>query len=239
MSEQQAPPTRTDTPAVAGPTEAPGTQDQATQDIDWQKRYSDLQPEYTRATQELKELQERQQWWELYATSEDPDTQRQALEALGYELPDQPDEELDPAEYEDPYEELSARQQALEQQFQERTQAEQQSQEAALIRAITDERLEQLDGLTEADQDWVLAYAINALPPVREPGVPVPLPDVRAAYEVFQARETERQKQWASTKRAPYVPPGGRTANEVPDRSTHEGRVAYGMQRLYERQNAE
>jgi hypothetical protein len=50
MSDQQAPP-QADTPAVAGPNEAPGTQEQP--QVDYEKRYNDLQPEYTRATQRL------------------------------------------------------------------------------------------------------------------------------------------------------------------------------------------
>ena len=109
------------------------------------------------------------------------------------------------------------------------TQREQQEEEAArtdLIRSITDERLSQLPDLAAEDQDWILAYAVNALPALHEPGMPVPLPDIRAAYDVFAARELERQKAWAKTKRAPYVSPGGRDATEAPDPGTgHNARL--------------
>jgi hypothetical protein len=67
MSDQQAPP-QADTPAVAGPTEAPGTQEQP--QVDYEKRYNDLQPEYTRATQRLSELEQQQQWYELAMTTD-------------------------------------------------------------------------------------------------------------------------------------------------------------------------
>src|SRR5262245_3698151 len=222
MSDQ-APGPGQDTPGIAGPAGDPGTQEQP-QDTDWQKRYSDLQPEYTRATQEAADLRTWQQWAQVAFTSEDADTRRQALEALGYELPED-EEEFEPAEYEDPFDAINARQQAIEDRFAQQDQQAQADQEDALIRAITDERLAQLDGLDKDDQNWVLAYAINALPALREPGVPVPLPDIQGAFDAFQARETERQKAWAKTKRAPYVPPGGREATEVPDTSTHDGRV--------------
>jgi hypothetical protein len=229
MSDQQAP-SHEDTPAVAGPAGDTGAQEQA--DVDWQKRYTDVQAEYTRSQQRNKEFEDQHRWYDLALTSEDEDTRRQAIEALGYELPDDDEqyeqyenvEELDPAEY-DPVSELHERQAALEQHIIEQDQEAQQESEAALIRAITDERLGQLEGLSEDDQDMVLAYALTHLDPVQEPGVPVPLPDIQQAYDAFVARETERQKQWAKTKRAPFVASGGQEATQVPDTSTHDGRV--------------
>jgi hypothetical protein len=241
MSDQQPPANTQDSAAVAGPTEAPGAaQEQA--EVDWQKRYVDTQSEYSRSRQELKELEQKQQWYDLLVTSEDPDTRRQAAEALGYELPEEEDvEEFEPAEYDDPIEQLSARQQAIEEQFNQSREEQQMAQEAALARALTDERLAQLEGLAPEDQDLVLAYAINALPPVREPGVPVPLPDVQGAFEYFQARETERQKAWGKSKRAPYVMPGGRAATEAPvlgPNATHEERVAHAARKLQEMEDS-
>jgi hypothetical protein len=53
--------------------------------------------------------------------------------------------------------------------------------------------------------------------------------------EEFGLWETERQKNWAKSKRgAPYVPAGGQSANEVPNLDTHQGRVDYAMQKLAE-----
>jgi hypothetical protein len=59
------------------------------------------------------------------------------------------------------------------------------------VRSQVDARLDTL-GLDKDDQDWVLAYAINALPVTQEG-----LPDIEQAHRVFVARETERQRQWA------------------------------------------
>lgn len=236
MSEQQ-PPAPQDTAAVAGPNEAPGAaQEQAPQEHNWQERYEHLQPEYTRTTQQLKELEQRQQWYELLVTSDDPDTRRQAAEVLGYQLPEEQDsfEEQEPAEYEDPYDQLRKELDELRQWRDQTTQSTQEEQQAQLIRAVTDERLQALEGVDPQDHDLILAYAINALPPVNEPGIPVPLPDVQAAAQFFQNREIERQKAWAKGKRAPYVPSGGVTANEVPDPGTgHNSRVNRAM-RFYQ-----
>lgn len=87
MAEQQAPPedaaTAVDTPQ--------GTEQQQT---NWQERYENLQPEFTRATQAVS------QYEQLIGAlqSEDPDTRLQAAQVLGLELAAQanqePDEEL-------------------------------------------------------------------------------------------------------------------------------------------------
>ena len=227
MADQQVPPSE-DTPAAAGP-EGTGAAEQAE---DWQLRYQNLQPEYTRSTQRVKELEDREAWFQLALTSEDADTRRQAVEALGFQLEEEEEQPYFEESAQDPYVDLLNRQERMEQRLDERDRAERESQENALIKAFTDDRLSRLEGLAEEDQDWVLAYAINALPAVREPGVPVPLPDISGAYEAFQARETARQKSWAETKRAPYVPPGGQTATEVPDLDTHQGRVDYAVRQL-------
>lgn len=236
MSEQHPPASTEDTGAVAGPIEAPGAAESTPQDTDWQKRYSDLQPEYTRTTQRVSELENREQWFNVLVTAEDADTRRQAAEALGYDIPDEV-EDVEPAEYDDPYDELRAELNELRDWRDQTTQSAQEQQQGELITALTSERLSAIEGLASEDQDMVLAYAINALPPVREPGIPVPLPDVRGAFEYFQARELERQKSWASTKRAPYVSPGGRPANEVPDPGTgHNARMNRAMQAVHEEQ---
>jgi hypothetical protein len=235
MSEQQAPSSE-DKPAVAGPNEAPGAvQDASGQDAHWfEHQYKQIQPEYTRSQQELKELKERQQWYELLVTSDDPDTRRQAAEVLGYELPQE--EEPEPAEYEDPYESLAQRQERLEQQYEQMNQQQQNVAQTAFLREYVDQQAE-THGLNEYDADtqkWILERAMNT-PISQPPGSFVPaLPDIQGAIEAFRTWETGRQKSWASTKRAPYVPSGGLPANEVPDRSTHESRVALGMRLLNE-----
>ena len=75
---------------VAGPEPGTGTTEQA--QVDWQKRYSDLQPEYTRATQELADLRRNQELYDLLISTDDADTRRQIAEALGYQLQEEPEE---------------------------------------------------------------------------------------------------------------------------------------------------
>lgn len=235
MSDQQAPGATPDTSAVAGPNAASG----AAEDIDWQARalaaedrYGNLQPEYTRVTQREAELREQLQYHNTLLTSEDEDTRRQALEALGYEVPDP-----EPQVYEDPTERIAAQVSTLAERLDTAEQAQRQEQEQALMNSVTFERLNAIEGLAKEDQNWVLSYAVNALPAIEEPGIPVPLPDVKAAYEVFKAREIERQREWANGKRAPYVAPGGQTATEVPNLDTHQGRVDAMMRGLRDQES--
>ena len=225
MSDQQAPP-EADTPAVAGPTEAPGTQEQP--QTDWEKRYQDLQPEYTRATQRLSELEQQQKWYELAMTTDDPDTHRQALQHLGYDVPDEEAEDVDPTAYDEP-----AHDPRLDEIVAWKEQQEQAAREAAGFEFLTGhintevERLG-MEGLDEGTRQWILSRALAS------PGIPAPpgsphdeLPDVEAAYKEFQQWELERQKQWAKTKRAPHVPAGGLPANEAPNPGTgHDARMA-------------
>jgi len=237
MSDQQAPATP-DTPAVAGPNEAPGTQDQQQVTADpYEKRYNDLRPEFDRATQERAELAQWKEWAQLALTTEDADTQRQALQHLGFDVPEEV-EDIEPAEYEDTYDprldELVAWKQAQEQA----------AKEAAGFEYLTghiNSEVERL-GMTELDdatRQWVLSRALA------NPGIPAPpgsphdeLPNVEAAYQEFRQWELERQKQWAKTKQnAPYVPSGGQPANEVPDPGTgHNSRMNRAMRALMEQQ---
>jgi hypothetical protein len=248
MSEQQAP-LNGDTPAVAGPIEAPGTQDQppyGDPNDPYEKRYTDLRSWTDRVASEraefsrkAQELEQKQQWYELLVTSDDPDTRRQAAEVLGYELPQE--EEPEPAGYEDPYETLAQRTERLEQRYEQDQASRYEAERGAIARSVIDERLSAMPDLPEGDQDWILAHAIHALPPVYDQNVvdsrgqPVPLPDLQNAAQAWQAREVERQKAWAKTKRAPYVPSGGRSANEVPDPGTgHNARRNRAMQFLHD-----
>ena len=96
----------------------------------------------------------------------------------------------------------------LEEHLTEREQEEAEAAYAVQVREVVDEMLDSLE-LDQEDQDWVLAYAINALP-ITEEG----LPDIEQAYQVFAQRETERQRNWARTKRAPVESP--RTGNPRP-----------------------
>jgi hypothetical protein len=249
MSEQQAP-AQQDTPAVAGPNEAPGAAQEQPPYGDpsdpAEKRYSDLRSWTDRVAQEVSELrpykdqvtelQQKAQWYELLVTSDDPDTRRQAAEVLGYELPEE--EGFEPAEYDDPTDSLRSEVTELRQRYEQDQQAAQEAYEGQVIDQMSRQSLKDLDpNLSEEGHNMILAYAINALPAVQQPpGSPVRvLPDVKQAYEIFQAYQTEQQKQWAKTKRAPHVMPGGVTANEAPDTGHgHDSRMNRALRHLQE-----
>jgi hypothetical protein len=227
MSDQQAPPQNGDTPAVAGPTEAPGTaQDQPHIPEGYvpEQRYKDVQAEYTRSQQAYKEAENREQWYRTLVTTDDPDIQRQAADILGIELADseeyaepEPDEFTDP----DPYDQ---RIRALEERWSSQEQQAQAEQEQQILLSHAETQLEQL-GLPRTEDPAELetrqiiferALSLPRLPP--QPGQPREgLLDIKAAHEQFQAWMDLQMKGWAKTKRAPYVPAGGLPANEVPD----------------------
>jgi hypothetical protein len=234
MSDQQAPTPDVDTPAVAGPNEAPGTQEQP--QTDWEKRYQDLQPQYTRTAQERAELQQWKEWAELALTTDDPDTQRQALQHLGYDVPEEV-EDVEPAEYEDTFHDPR-----IDEILTWKEQQEQAAREAAGFEFLTghiNTEVERL-GMNEFDEgtrQWILSRALAS------PGIPAPpgsphdeLPNIEAALSEFREWEAERQKQWASVKRgAPYVPAGGQPANEVPNPGTgHDARMDRALRGLME-----
>jgi len=233
MSEQAAPAEGgTTPPAVAGPEGTPGTaEQQATQEqqaVDWQDRYQHLQPEYTRVTQENATLREQVEYAHSLLSSDDPDTRRAAAEALGYVLEDEPQ----PGVNEDPLEQFGERLGRIEESLTQRQQDAEDEAYAEQVRAVVDERLSGL-GIPEDDQDWVLAYAINALP-ITEEG----LPDIQQAFRVFQARETERQRAWAQSKQAPHFSPHGQPATEVPNLDNRQERQDWMTRRLMEGEQA-
>jgi hypothetical protein len=90
----EQPPALQDT-AADGATSA----EQQQAEVDWAKRYSDLQPEYTRTTQELSQLRQREDAYKALLYSDDQDTRQQAAQALGIELAD---DEVDDTQYDDP-----------------------------------------------------------------------------------------------------------------------------------------
>lgn len=236
MSDQQAPPIE-ETPAVAGPEEAPGTQDQQSTGDPYEKRYNDLRPQFDRTAQRASELEQRDQWWQVFHTTTDPDTYRQAAEALGLDLPEE--EEAQPVDEDDPYAEVRSE---LEELKAWKAQNDTQAREAAAFDYLNGHIATEVDrvGLNQLDEktrDWVISRALAL------PGVPAPpgaphdeLPNIEAAYKEWQDLVTEQQRSWAKVKRgAPYVPPGGQSAIEVPDTGTgHDARMARAMKFMYE-----
>lgn len=218
------------TPVVAGPEGASEQHSEA--EVDWQKRYTDLQSEYTRTSQENADHKRERELYDVLVSTDDVDTRRKVAEQLGYvlEQEDAAEPEFDP---ENPFAAYDERIERLEATLSQRDQREREDAYAEQIRKVCDERLDEL-GIDQDDQDWVLAYAINALP-VGADG----LPDIAQAHAVFNAREDARQKRWAQTKRsAPRISPNGQAATEVPNLDNRQQRVDWMAQRWQEGQQA-
>ena len=230
MSRQR--PTRA-TPAVAGPEGTPGTAEQAEQaEIDWQKRYQHLQPEYTRVTQENAELRRQQELYDAAALHR----------RRGHSTRDRRSSSATCSTTRRPPVRRAGRGPARAVRRAARTGR------AAADRTRPGERRGRLRRagagrsstssstqleLDQDDQDWVLAYAINALP-ITEEG----LPDIEQAHQVFAARETERQRNWAQTKRAPRISPHGQPATEVPNLDDRQERQDCIVRRMLENEQA-
>lgn len=218
-----------DTSAVGGPNGVAGTEDGG-----WQGRYEHLQPEYTRATQERDQFRserdealERNQWFELLVTSDDPDIRSQAAEILGFELGEEQEEYPVTGQEPDPFAAYETRLAALEERQSQAQAQEAEAEHARIVREVLDERIAEL-GLDEEDGNLVLSYAMEALEPTEEG-----LPDVQAAYEFLQARDTAKQKAWADQKRqAPVFPPAGQEGVEAPNLDNDQERQAYMAARL-------
>lgn len=214
-------------PVVAGPDGTGEVEQNSQPEIDWQKRYVDTQEAYTRGQQEIAEMRQRQELYDLMVSTEDQDTRREAALALGYTLEEEP-----PAPTDDPFVAYDERLGRVEQSLSQREQEQADAEYAAQVRVILDEQLSEL-GLDEQDGNLVLAYALHALP-ITDDG----LPDIQQAYAMFAARETERQKQWAQSKRAPHIAPHGQSATEVPNLDNRQERQDWMVRRLQENEQA-
>jgi len=244
MSDQQAPPNG-DSPAVAGPAEAPGTaQDQQSQStpgqaVDWEQRYKDTQADYTRQQQENAELKQYRDWAQVALTSNDPDTLRQAYEVLGIEVDDESERGYDDGfeeftDEDDPVESLRAELNELREWRDSLTQQEQQAAETEFVTNWSHEQLDEL-GVTDPEtKQWIFERALSMPHLKPQPGMPTNwLPDLKSAHEQYRVWADNQMRTWAKTKQAPYVPSGGLPANEVPDPGHgHEARMSRAMQSL-------
>lgn len=148
--EAMAPETESqDTPIEAASTEEKPADVPA---VDWEQRYNSLRPEYDRSNQLLAAAR----------GDHGPDAQMQALQQLGVELQQEAEEE---DEFEDPYDTLARRQEALEQKLQAREEAEQRSEMEKLERQLVDDGLKELEKghklqLSKEEKAWVVNNAL-------------------------------------------------------------------------------
>lgn len=184
--------------AETPPAETPGSE------VNWQERYSSLQPEYTRASQEAAQYRSLIE----SARQGDPD----AIAQLGFEIAD--DGELDDTPP-DPSAELVARLERIEQAEQQRQSQAQEQQMLATAEAHIGRELDAIDGLDAADREVVIDRALR-LPPNADN-----LPDIATAHAEFVAWDTARQARLKQARKRPPAPPsGGQEGTEAPDWST-------------------
>jgi len=218
MPEEQAPVEDTpQAPEEAAPDGTPADT-QATDEPDWRDRYENLQPEYTRASQEAAQYR---QIIDL-ARQGDPE----ALNALGLEAAETDTE--DEPEYEDPDERISRVEQVLFERLQQeqKQQEEQQWIEEAdkRITSQVDELQRKHGDLSEDDVDYLIDLA-----PLDGDGYP----DLVAAFERDTARLESKRQSWVKSKRAPQVQSGA-SASSQPDLDDNEQRREYMARRMSE-----
>ncbi len=228
VSEQDQP-NVPDAPAQeAAPEPTPGFFDEkfdpASLSDELRPAYNQLRGDYTQKTQALaeqrKEVEQEQQLLSALR-SDDPDTQREALEFLGYEIPQEAAQEED--DYVDPFDELRAEVTALreardaDQQAQQTYQQEQQE-----INDLEKQfsALEQQTGREFSDDevDMIAALSFSKRDDTGSP-------DVRGAYErLYSDFLTKQRSQWVGSKKAPKAPQG-QSGTETFDFSNSDARV--------------
>lgn len=214
--EQQTPEEGTPAP------EAPEVQEPTE---NWKERYANLQPEYTRATQEAAQLRQ-----QLDALRSDPEAQQQFLAELGYEL-DLGDDEPEPDD--DPVAELRKEFEGVKQTL---TQAEQERQIKALddhfAKSFQEFGKERGSDLTEDEQAALVGLALTMEP---ENG----MPPAKKAWEALERIRTAQLEAWAKTKNPAHrVSPTGAEGIDTPDLDDDATRRAWMAQRLADLNNA-
>ena len=213
--------------AAPADAEAPDAED--TPQENWEKRYQDLQPEYTRATQEAAQLRA------VYEAARNPNhpQHKDALDALGLEV-EAGDE--DETEYLDETEELRRELEALKGRFSEQ---DEQAQQAAFHQAeaeFLDNRISELEkkeGREFTDHETALLVAA-AVADRADDGEP----QVEAAFEALKHVLDEGRERYLESKKAPRAPGQGASASQKLDFSNEEAvleRAAAAAQAAMER----
>lgn len=240
MADQNAAPTEEQQIADSSTTEIGTQQEQATPSVNWEERAKEHQSWGTRLAQENAELKTKAQ---LVADleSDDPATYNAALRKLGFNVPEEQEEEAQQEGELDPRIAAKlAKLDELEQRFNSRDETAQQQEHYAQYREQFDPKLKDM-GVPDAFLTNVADIAYNQLDAIQTPQGPQP--DLEGAFaqflevaemfaEVPQVQKKVR-KNWANTKpQSAFTSAGGGEGTQVLDTSNHENRVAYAMSRL-------
>lgn len=213
-----------------------GAQETVQPSVNWEERAKEHQSWGTRLAQENAELKAQAQLVEQLR-SDDPADQRAALEALGYQVPDE--EEVAPVYEPDPR--LRQELDELKQWRESLTTEQQQEQHYSSYRESVDPQLTQL-GVPEAFLESVADIAYNQLPAIQTPQGP--MPDVEGAVKQFKevtamfAALPEVQQTavegWRKGKKAPHMSPVGTAGTGQPnlEEMTEQQILDWQVQRL-------
>jgi hypothetical protein len=227
MPDEQVP-RNEDTPQAPDEAASQETPAEDAPEVNWQERYENLQPEYTRATQEAAQYR---QVLEL-ARQGDPE----ALDYLGLSIAEEDDADEDDLEdFEDPNDKRIAQ---LEQVIAEQLQGQEQAQQQEAFQEFVDDQLanqlatieNEYGQLDDADAEFLLELA-QAMPD--ENGVP----DLIRAYAVDQDRLDAKREGWVSSKRSPQAPSGASPSSQ-PDLDDKQQRRDYMAQKVMEAQQS-
>lgn len=189
-----------------------------------EQAYKQLQGDYTRKrqadSQAAREAQERaEQYDQLFQALQNPETQAEALAALGFDLEDgaqEPGQEPDPTE-----QMLSEWEQFKSQQAEQQQVAELDALEQQLNAEIT-EQAKHL-GLNDAQHEWIFDRML-AIPP-KDDGSP----DVGQAVKDFEELAQWAQEKYVNSKREAAQAPAGSSGQakvDMADEGARVGRLA-------------
>lgn len=202
-------------------------------DFDYQRAYSELRPEYTRTTQALSEYEQ------LFQALSDPDTQAEALAALGLELASEAgpqgtsdDEFVDPLEQE--LEALRAQVSELSSARELEVRAAEEAQTVQMRDDYIGEYLTYLEkevARREFDEREEEVLGNLAIAMTGEDGIP----NVQGAFERLYGSEGVlelQRQQWIDSKRGAYSAPLGSSIPADQRPQTKSERVAYIDERM-------
>src|SRR5437879_2364197 len=213
--EAKAPATEQETPLTApeAPVEAPSEETQPTPDEAFQKRYEDLRPQYDRTVSENAELRQLLE----ALSSDDPELRGLAAEALGIQLQEEEQLELDEAQ------QLAQRLDQLEKFF---VQNQQETQTHANQEAEIDFLDAEMTALEEAGGFEFTEAEVKTLASLADRlRTDEGAPDVRAAFSLLEEAAKEVSTRQVKSKKAPQVQTGAAGEPEL-DFKDENARVA-------------
>jgi hypothetical protein len=224
--EPMAPePDAPDTP-LAAPDEGTPAEPDAPQgdgqepDIDYRKRFEDLQPELTRAQQANAEFRQ------LFEGLRDRDPE--ALEVLGWDQEEQQQPGIEDDEFADPDEQLRAELAEIREQLGARDQQEQVNQEEEATTHFMDEQFDQVEkelGFELSDEalGFIVGHAVENPGDDGFPDVP------GATREFLKVAKAEYQRYMEAKRNAPKAPVGEPGEEDI-DLSDDDSRVKRAVQ---------